>query len=121
MTNSGSFVFVSGGGTQAKLQASLGLTAIRQNPSLRSTFVHMNGAVVFVVVAMVCTKRGMTLPSSCMAWCGASDLSEASLTAGMGEPRVRRLKERSRIMRKARDLCGIAAIGLTLRFGGQAF
>ena len=80
---------------------------------------NMNGVDVSLESAMVQMIRGMTLPSSYMDSCFANDLSEELLTESSCLPFTRSWKERSRIIRYIRDLCGTAARGDILRFLGK--
>ena len=64
------------------------------------------------------TILGMTFPSSNMEWAGASDLLELSLTEPNNSPFTLMSKARSKIIRNNLDLCGMAAIGDTFKFGG---
>ena len=79
---------------------------------------NMEGIPMSGARAMAQMSRGITLPSSYMACCGASDLSEASLTEVRGLPLIQRMNDRSRIMRNNQDLCGMAVIGLIFKLAG---
>ena len=62
-------------------------------------------------VAIASIRRGNTHPSSFIAWSGAV----ASLVAALTDSSSLTAKDRSRILRYSRDLCGMAAIGESLR------
>ena len=59
-----------------------------------------------------------TFPSSYMACWGASALFDVSFTESSLVPFIVRLNDRSRIIRKSQDLCGIAAKGDTFKLIG---
>jgi hypothetical protein len=109
------------GRTYAKFHASSALTAILQYPSFKSTFENMNGVVSSFDRAIAQIIRGMTLPNSNIACCGAFVLLDASFTDSNLFPFSSNLNDRSRIIRNFRDLCGIAAIGDIFSFGGRLF
>ena len=60
---------------------------------------NRNGVVVSCDVAIAQMMRGMTLPSSYMACCGAKDLSEVSFTDCSFLPFSVIWNDKSRIMR----------------------
>ena len=69
-------------------------------------------------VASAHTSLRMTFINSNIACCGARCLSELSLTDPSLLPFTAISKDRSKIIQKSLDLCGIAAIGEILKFFG---